>query len=132
MIVQPEAVMRTALLMLLALSLPASAQSANTMCGECGVVRSVREVVKQIEPSPGDEAKPSGLVATVPLDGSGKPRVGPSQRLGKDQVRTSKTWEVNVLLDDGRSRVITLDREPKLQQGDKVRIDNGQVVLRGG
>jgi hypothetical protein len=98
--------------------------------GECGEVRSIRSVTKQLGEAPSNESKPSGLVATVPLSGTGKPRIGSSEKVGKDEVRTSNTWELIVRLDDGRFRIFVLDNDPGLQQGDKVRIEDGKVVRR--
>src|SRR5690349_5192426 len=46
-------------------------------CADCGVVRSVRSVKKEIKPDPEKDARPSGLVATFPL-GGGKPTAGSS------------------------------------------------------
>ncbi|HEX4781467.1 MAG TPA: hypothetical protein VH301_11980 [Usitatibacter sp.] len=100
-------------------------------CKDCGVVRSVKEIQKEVGAKGTDESKPSGLVATVPLGpGAGKPRVGPSQRVGGDTIASTKRWEVVVLLDDGRARILTLDNQPDVQVGDKVRIDNGRILPR--
>jgi len=105
--------------------------AAKSMCGECGVVRSVRGITKQIRPSEAQEdTKPSGFVASIPLKG-GKAQVGSSEKIGKEAPTLSQTWEVIVLLDDGKFRVVTMDRQPDLREGDKVRIDKGQVVKRG-
>jgi hypothetical protein len=69
-------------------------------------------------------------VASVPL-GGGKPSVGSSSKYGKDVVTTSESWEVTVLLDDGRFRVLRLGEEPEVREGDKVRIQpNGAITLR--
>ena len=54
-----------------------------------------------------------------------------SEKIGKEAPTLSQTWEVIVLLDDGKFRVVTMDRQPDLREGDKVRIDRGQVVKRG-
>jgi hypothetical protein len=114
-----------------AVAQPPSPPASASMCGECGVVRSVRGVTKQIRPSEAqDETKPSGFVASIPLKG-GKPQVGSSEKIGKEAPTWSQTWEVIVLLDDGKFRVVTMDRQPDLRQGDKVRIENGKVVRRG-
>jgi len=115
-----------------AMAQPASPPtSAKSMCGECGVVRSVRGITKQIRPSEAQEdTKPSGFVASIPLKG-GKAQVGSSEKIGKEAPTLSQTWEVIVLLDDGKFRVVTMDRQPDLREGDKVRIDKGQVVKRG-
>lgn len=128
--------MRLAFAIVLFAATAATAQPASqppaaaSMCGECGVVRSVRGVTKQIRPSEAQEdTKPSGLVASIPLKG-GKPQVGSSERIGKEAPTVSQTWEVIVLLDDGKFRVVTMDRQPELREGDKVRIDKGKVVRR--
>ena len=100
-------------------------------CSDCGVVRSVKEIQKEVGAKGTDETKPSGLVATVPLGpGAGKPRVGPSQRVGSDTVASTKRWEVVVLLDDGRARILTLNNQPDVQVGDKVRVQDGQILPR--
>ena len=111
-------------------SAPAWAQPA--ACKDCGVVRSVREVQKEHDPPPSDASKPSGLVATLPFGANkdDKPRIGGSQRVGGDTVSISKTWEVVVILDDGRARILTLTSKPEVQVGDKVRVDEGKLVPR--
>ena len=109
---------------------PPPLPSKGAACTDCGVVTSVKKVEKQNEPST-DAAKPSGLVATMPL-GGGKPKVGPSQRLGGDTTVVTKTWEVIVRRDDGRFQVFTLNDDPGLTEGDKVIIDRGKPVKRGG
>lgn len=105
---------------------PAPAARAAAPCATCGIVRSVNLKEKQARPA-SDEAKPSGLVATVPL-GGGKVQVGPSQRLGKEAVITGKTWDVVVQLDDGKFKIVTLDHRPEVQQGDRVRVDGNALV----
>src|SRR4051812_255788 len=91
---------------------PAAAPSARPVapCADCGLVRSVTPVEKQVKPAT-DAGKPSGLVATVPL-GGGKMQVGSSTRLGNDVVVTQRTWDVVVRLDDGRSRLVSTDQAP--------------------
>ena len=107
-----------------------SGAPVNTMCGECGVVRSVRPIVKEAPPPPSDSTKPSGLVASLPI-GGGKAQIGGSQNIGKEAVATTTTWEVVVRLDDGRFRVLMLEEEPaELREGDKVRIEQGKPLRR--
>jgi hypothetical protein len=96
-------------------------------CANCGIVRSINLKEKQARPTT-DEGKPSGLVATVPL-GGGKVQVGPSQKLGKEAVITEKSWDVVVQLDDGKFKLVTLDRRPQVQQGDRVRVEGNQLVV---
>ena len=101
-------------------------------CADCGVVRSVRLVTKEIKPDDSKvDPRPSGLVATMPF--GGKMEAGPSQKIGKDVVTSSDSWEIVVRLDDGRFRVMTVREQPEVKAGDKVRIDaNGRITLRGG
>jgi hypothetical protein len=103
-----------------------------SLCGDCGVVTSVREIEKHDVPPAADSSKPSGLVATFPLGPSGgKPQVGSSTKLGADVVTVSKTYEVIVRRDDGRMQVFILDDAPELARDDKVRIVDGKPVRRG-
>ena len=107
-----------------------AAVSPLTACADCGVVRSVRTVKKEIKTDPESDARPSGLVATFPL-GGGKPVAGSSTRVGKDKPEFSETWEIVVRLDDGRFRSVTVDEEPALREGDQVRFDDkGKISLR--
>ena len=98
-------------------------------CAECGVVASVREMSKESKANANDSSKPSGFVISVPLKG-GSPSAGSSSRLGSDNVQSSTTWEVIVRLDDGRVRIFKLEDPPEVRKDDKVRIENGQPVLR--
>ncbi|APV48452.1 hypothetical protein BWI17_01385 [Betaproteobacteria bacterium GR16-43] len=97
------------------------------------MVRTIRAIKKEERPTAADNTKPSGLVATIPFGkGAGAPTLGSSTKEGgKDSVTVFTRWEVVVRLDDGRFRVVMLDEEPELREGDKVRIDEGRVVLRG-
>jgi hypothetical protein len=134
--------MRTLVACLLLAAVPAWGQapapsSSSTVspqaakCPECGVVRSVRNVVKETRSPPVDNAKPSGLVASIPLgSGGGKSSLGSSTQLGKDAVPTVSTWEVIVRYDDGRFTLITADDFPDVKEGDRVRVEKGQLVRR--
>ena len=109
-------------------TLPAWAQPP---CNDCGEVRSIREIQKDLGKRSTDAAKPSGFVASVPLGKApDKPRIGPSQRVGGDSVAQAKSWEVIVILEDKRARILTFDAMPAVQVGDKVRIDDGKLVPR--
>ena len=100
------------------------------VCADCGVVRSVRSITKEIRPSQAqEETRPSGLVASIPLKG-GKPEIGSSSHIGKDAPTTVQTWEVVVRMGDGKFRVIVLDESPELREGEKVRFLRGRL-LRG-
>ena len=121
--------MRSFLAILLLAAASAMAQD-RPACVDCGLVRSVRSITKEIRPSQAqEETKPSGLVASIPLKG-GKAEIGSSSHIGKDAPTTVQTWEVVVRMDDGKFRVVVLDESPDLREGDKVRFYKGRL-LRG-
>lgn len=121
--------MRSFLAILLLAATSAMAQDPPA-CADCGLVRSVRSITKEIRPSAAqEETKPSGLVASIPLKG-GKPEIGSSSHIGKDAPTTVQTWEVVVRMGDGKFRVVVLDESPDLREGDKVRFYKGRL-LRG-
>ena len=97
-------------------------------CADCGVVRSVRTVVKESRPGGVNEIMPSGLVASIPF-GGGKAELGPSTKIGRDVVHADTTYEIVVQLADGRFRVVTAD-EPEWQEGDRVRVEGARLVRR--
>ncbi len=111
---------------------PASAAPGSTVtasCEGCGVVRSVKRIEK-IQPLTAQERKSTaGLVASVPL-GGGKPSVGSVTDVRNEEKPPTVTWEVVVLLDNGRFQLVTQDDAGGLREGDKVRVDRGKVVLR--
>jgi hypothetical protein len=118
--------MRVLLAVLLASAASAFAQAPP--CADCGVVRSVRSITKEIRPSAAqEETKPSGLVASIPLKG-GKAQVGSSSNIGKDAPTTVQTWEVVVRMEDGKFRVVVLDDSPGLVEGEKVRFYKGKLI----
>jgi hypothetical protein len=97
---------------------------SKSACADCGVVRSIKKVTKEVKPGTSNQAKPSGLVATVPLGKTDeKPRIGSSSKVGKDVVTKTDTWQVTIQLDDGRFKVMTLDEDPNVREGEKVRVD---------
>jgi hypothetical protein len=105
-------------------------RKASATCAECGVVRTVRMVTKEIKTDPASDVRPSGLVASFPLDG-GKASAGSSSRIGRDAAMTDDIWQVIIRYDDGRYRLLTLDNKPDVREGDKVRFEpDGTLVLR--
>jgi hypothetical protein len=66
----------------------------------------------------------------VPL-GGGKVQVGSSTKLGKEAVVTEKSWDVVVIMDDGKPRVVTVSQQPNFAEGDRVRVDGTQIVPLG-
>ena len=108
---------------------PPAASSVLT-CPQCGVVSSVAPRIKetaQLEEQ--SDLKPSGLVAQIPLDG-GKPRVGGSQRIGREAVMTETVYQAVVRLNDGRYQLVLLDSRGDWQPGDRVKIENGRLQRR--
>jgi hypothetical protein len=101
---------------------------ARVNCADCGEIRSVRRVTKEIKADDMAPQQPGGLVASIPL-GGGKPQVGSSTRVGEEAVRTATQWEVTLRYDDGRYRLLMLDKQPDFAEGDRVRVDSrGQLL----
>ena len=106
-----------------------AAKDLKLNCADCGEVRSVRKVTKEIkEEATMTPQQPGGLVASIPL-GGGKAHVGSSTRVGDDAVRTTTQWEVTLRYDDGRYRLLMLDKQPDFAEGERVRVDSrGQLL----
>jgi hypothetical protein len=97
-------------------------------CADCGEIRSVRMITREIKQEDMTPQQPGGLVASVPL-GGGKAQVGSSTKVGDGVVRTAKQWEVTLRYDDGRYRLLMLDKQPVFAEGDRVRVDSrGQLL----
>ena len=97
-------------------------------CADCGEIRSVRMITKEVREESLTPQQPGGLVASIPL-GGGKAQVGSSTKVGDDMVRTAKQWEVTLRYDDGRYRLLLLDKQPDFAEGDRVRVDSrGQLL----
>jgi outer membrane lipoprotein SlyB len=104
-----------------------AAKDPRLNCPDCAEVRSVRKVTKEVKEE-GLAQQPGGLVASIPL-GGGKAQVGSSTRVGDEAVRTTTQWEVTLRYDDGRFRLMMLDKQPDFAEGDRVRIDSrGQIL----
>lgn len=113
---------------------PASPPQSDVMrkktCAECGEVRSIRRVEREQRPSANAPEAPSGLVASIPLDGS-KPTVGSSTRVDRIREPPLVTYEVIVRMDDGRVRIIIQDDEPvDVKMGDRVEIEDNKIRPR--
>jgi hypothetical protein len=97
-------------------------------CADCGEIRSIRKVTKEIKEENMAPQQPGGLVASIPL-GGGKAHVGSSTKVGDDAVRTATQWEVTLRYDDGRYRVLMLEKQPDFAEGERVRVDSrGQLL----
>ena len=117
-------------------------------CAECGTVRSVREVDRELRPpsateapagyaGPGEfpgglgESQPIGWVAVGRYSGSSGLSKGYVGAVGSPELRerlTEKSYEVVVRLDSGRYQLVQVDQPPPWQAGDRVRIVMGRLV----
>jgi hypothetical protein len=106
-----------------------AAKDLKLNCADCAEIRSMRKVTKEIkEEASTTPQQPGGLVASIPL-GGGKAKVGSSTKVGDEAVRTTTQWEVTLRYDDGRYRLLMLDRQPDFAEGSRVRIDSrGQLL----
>jgi len=95
---------------------------------EAAAAGPARNPSNEAPPGAVDEAKPPGLVASIPL-GGGKPQVGSATRVGSAAPAVTTTWEVIVRMDDGQFRVLALEAQPDFAKGDRVRIANGKLTL---
>ena len=113
-----------------AASPPQSDVLVKKTCAECGEVRSVRRLQREQRPPANTPESPSGLVASIPLDGS-KPIVGSSTRADRRREPPLVTYEVIVRMDDGRVRIIIQDDEPvDVKMGDRVQIEENKIRPR--
>ena len=108
------------------------------MCYDCGTVESMREVTKKGEGT-GLGAVAGGIgglilghqigngagnkVATV-LGAAGGAFAGNAI---EKNARTTKSYEVGVLMEDGSRRTVTLASAPTWRAGDHVRVVNGGI-----
>jgi hypothetical protein len=97
-------------------------------CADCGEIRSIRKVTKEIKEENMTPQQPGGLVASIPL-GGGKAQVGSSTKVGDEAVRSSSQWEVTLRYDDGRYRLLMLEKQPDFAEGDRVRVDSRGELL---
>src|SRR5262245_59069167 len=86
-----------------------SPEPSKLNCADCGEIRSIRKVTKELKQEDMTPQQPGGLVASIPL-GGGKPTVGSSTKVGDEAVRTSTQWEVTLRYDDGRYRLLMMDK----------------------
>ena len=110
-------------------------------CRECGVVQSVREVKQQGEGS-GAGAVVGGVVGGVlghqVGGGRGKDVATAVGVVGgavaghhiEKNVRATTTYQVEVNMDDGTMRKLTLQSPPDVAAGTKVRVNGNQLVVR--
>jgi hypothetical protein len=126
----------------------AAAQEPGAGCPSCGVVRSVREVDRELPPpraraepegyvSPGDF--PGGLGDSLPIGWVASTRYKPGQgwtrgyvgAVGSPELQerfTEKSYEIVVKLDNGRYQLLREAHPPPWQPGDRVKIVMGRLV----
>ena len=106
------------------------------LCQDCGVVQSVKEVDTKGQGSGAGAvggAVVGGVLGHQVGDGDGRKVATVVGAVGgaligneiEKQVRTAKSYEISVRLEDGSTRVITEASEPSWRPGDKVRVVNG-------
>jgi hypothetical protein len=105
---------------------PAPKPRVVVLCPECGMVYNIRRIDKPVAPErnllPSIASSPQAggtgnETSTVPLFSLG--RSGP-QRVQR-QPTTQSAWEITVRYDNGQFGFVTLEAEPELKVGDRVR-----------
>jgi outer membrane lipoprotein SlyB len=114
---------------------------APAICRDCGTIESVREIAREAEGS-GVGAVAGGVLGGVLGNqvGNGRGRdlatvVGviggavAGNQIEKAQKRVVE-YQVTVRFEDGTSRVFTQETAPAWRSGDRVRVENGQLMSR--
>lgn len=119
------------------------ATPAPTICNECGVVESVREVALEPKGS-GGGAIAGGLLGGIIANQIGK---GTTRDIAtvlgavggayagnhiEKSVKESKRYDVLVRFEDGSTRTFSSESAPAWQSGDRVRLQNGLLTMGGG
>ena len=118
--------------------LAANAPPVRVKCAECGVVESTREVATRGQGTglgAVGGAVVGGLLGNQVGNGGGKDIATVVGAVGgglagneiEKRVKTTKSYEVTVHLDDGSSRVIPQAAPPSWRAGDRVRIVDGAI-----
>lgn len=123
-------------------ALTAPAPKPGDSCGNCGIIRSIREIQIQrpvpvpgafqnntVDPQPGSTMF-VGAVAVLPLgSGSGKAYVG---GVGTPEMRSrfqDTSYEITVRLDNGGYSSVQRSDGAQYQVGDRVRVEGIQLYL---
>lgn len=113
---------------------------APAICHDCGTVEAVREIAGKGEGT-GLGAIAGGvlggLLGSQVGGGNGKKAMAVVGAAGgafaghevEKRMRGETQYEIVVRFDDGRTRTYTETQAPQLQNGDRVRIDNGRRVM---
>lgn len=114
---------------------------APTTCDDCGVVESVREIAGKGEGT-GLGAIAGGvlggLLGSQIGGGNGKKVMAVAGAAGgafaghevEKRMRGEAQQEIAVRFEDGRTRTYTETQPTQLREGDRVRLDNGRLVMR--
>lgn len=110
------------------------------LCHDCGTVEAVREIAGKGEGT-GLGAIAGGvlggLLGSQVGGGNGKKAMAVVGAAGgayaghevEKRMRGETQYEIVVRFDDGRTRTYTETQAPQLQNGDRVRVDNGRLVM---
>ena len=116
----------------------ASNSTAKAKCTECGVIESTREVVTKGEGTglgAAGGAVVGGVLGNQVGGGDGKKIATVVGAVGgaiagnevEKRVKSTKSYDVTVRLDDGSSRIIHVANAPTWQTGDHVKIVDGVI-----
>lgn len=114
-------------------------QYNNNTCRDCGTVDYIREVEQKGEGSGLGligGAVVGGLLGNQIGGGKGKTVGAVVGAVGggyagneiEKSARSAKHYEITVRFDDGNTRVYTEAQPPALRTGDRVRVNNGQLI----
>lgn len=114
-----------------------------SICNECGVVESVREIAVEPEGGIGGAIAGGlvgGLIANQIGKGSGRSIATVLGAAGgayagnyiEKSIRQSKRYEVVVRFEDDSRRTFSSETPPAWQSGDRVRLQNGLLTMGGG
>ncbi len=107
-------------------------------CRDCGTVENIREVKHEGEGTGLGAISGGvlgGLLGNQIGGGKGKTVGAVVGAVGgayagnavEKNIRSTKSYEITVRLDDGNTRVVSEPQAPALQRGDRVRLHNGQL-----
>ena len=112
------------------------------VCGNCGVIESVREINTRAEGSgvgAAGGAIVGGLLGNQVGSGHGRQLATVAGAIGgavagnqiEGRVKASRSYDVRVRLDDGNVRTIHQSSAPDWQEGDRVRVVDGEIRANG-
>lgn len=116
----------------------ASNATAKPKCAECGVIETVREIEKPGEGSvlgTAGGAVVGGILGNQVGNGRGRDVMTVVGAVGgavagnqiEKKMKTTKSYEITVRLEDGSTRVLSESNPPAWRPGDKVKVIDGQI-----